>query len=69
MEEDIEQDLGPSLLVSHMRMRGGLVPDPGQRVSIKDGSDADQNLEEGVIMTEVVKNREKRLPTSARSSN
>ena len=69
MEQDTEQDLGPSLLKSHVMMTGGFDPDIGPQVSIEDGSRADLNLEEGVVMTEVVKNREKRLPMSVRSSN
>ena len=50
-------------------MTGGFDPDLGQQVSIKDGLGADLSLEEGVVMTEVIKNREKRLPMSVRSSN
>ena len=69
MEQDTEQDLGPSLLESHVMMTGGFDPDLGQQVSIQDGSGADLSLEEGVFMTEAVENKEKRLPTSVRSSN
>ena len=69
MEQDKEQDLGSSLLESHVMMTGGFDPDLGQQVSIEDGSGVDLSLEEGVAMTKVDKNREKRPPMSVRSSN
>ena len=79
MEWNIEHDLDPSLLESHLSHReslerpvmktGGFNLDPGPQVSIKDGLGVDHILEGGVDMTKVVVSREKRPPMSVRSFN
>ena len=69
MEQDTKQILGRAILRSQEMMKRGYNLDPGQQVSTEDGSGADPDLEEGVVMTETIENREKRLPTPVRSSN